>query len=60
MHLSAKHNASEEFLRAEAVLPNRDRDRSPPIPVPPLTGKKVKKVGFPRFVPESDVADERS
>jgi len=48
------------FCRLRQYCPIGGRDRPPPEQVLPSGRKQVAKVRFPRFVPEIDVADQRS
>lgn len=48
------------FCRLRQYCPIGGRDRPPPVSIPPIGSKQMTRVRFLRFVPEIDVADQRS
>lgn len=48
------------FCKLRPYCPIGGRERPPPIPIPSLEMRRMSRVNFSRFVPEIDIADERS
>ncbi|MGQ9597508.1 MAG: hypothetical protein ACUVQY_09165 [Thermoproteota archaeon] len=50
----------KSFCRLRQYCPIGGRNKPPPIPIPSLGRKQMAKIGFSMFIPEVDLADERS